>query len=226
MPRRKPAGWPKLMSGKRLAGSVTAYYWEPPTWAKKAGCPVRAEALGTDYGAAKQRCDTVPEPAIRHLAHRRCCCGAGDAGGHVRLVGRPLQEQPAIHQEAAERRKSIDAALALTSKHKLKDGRLFGGLSLASITPGAADRLHSKLQEKPGGGTRARTALLSMQSEQRRRGAMAAARARNCASVNPASAPSTLPPCRSPMNFTSGSTPAAARISATRWRNTCSFQGR
>jgi hypothetical protein len=51
MPRRKPAGWPKLMVAKRLKAGV-AYYWEPPTWARRAGCPVKGEALGTDYAVA------------------------------------------------------------------------------------------------------------------------------------------------------------------------------
>jgi hypothetical protein len=48
MPRRKPLGWPKLMVAKRLKGGNIAYYWRPPTWAKRNGCPMRGEAsLGT-----------------------------------------------------------------------------------------------------------------------------------------------------------------------------------
>src|SRR5271169_5796502 len=62
MPRRKPAGWPKLMVSKRLRGGGTAYYWAPPTWAKKTGCKISTEALGRDYAAAKQRCDDVLNP--------------------------------------------------------------------------------------------------------------------------------------------------------------------
>jgi hypothetical protein len=62
MPRRKPAGWPKLMVSKHLKDGLTAYYYDPPTWAKKKGCPVKAEALGTDYAHAKKRCDEVLNP--------------------------------------------------------------------------------------------------------------------------------------------------------------------
>jgi len=62
MPKRKPMGWPELMTAKRLATGTTAYYWAPPTRAHKAGCPVASEALGTDYGTAKRRCDDVLNP--------------------------------------------------------------------------------------------------------------------------------------------------------------------
>jgi hypothetical protein len=47
------------MTPKRLSTGVIAYYWAPPTRARKAGCPIEPEALGTDYGTAKQRCDEV-----------------------------------------------------------------------------------------------------------------------------------------------------------------------
>src|SRR5689334_10660718 len=59
---RKPLGWPKLMRGKLLANGSVAYYWDIPSWAKKAGCMLRAEALGTDYGTAKRRCDELLNP--------------------------------------------------------------------------------------------------------------------------------------------------------------------
>ena len=70
---------------------------------------------------------------------------------------------PKYEQRPAKTRKSIDAALALVAKHRLKDGRLFGSLSIKSISGGVADRLFAKLKERPAGGTRVRTALLSMQ---------------------------------------------------------------
>src|SRR5262245_30691872 len=43
-------------------------------------------------------------------------------------------------------RKSYDSALRLASQHKLKDGRLFGSLSIASIKPATADVLFDKLR--------------------------------------------------------------------------------
>src|SRR5829696_2329203 len=60
--RRKPHGWPKLMVAKRLRSGAVGYYWAPPTWALEAGCPCAREALGTDYGEAKRRCDEDLNP--------------------------------------------------------------------------------------------------------------------------------------------------------------------
>ena len=44
---------------------MIGYYWVPPTWATKAGYATGSEALGFDYGAAKDRRDTVLNPQFR-----------------------------------------------------------------------------------------------------------------------------------------------------------------
>ena len=62
MPRRKPLGWPRYMVVRRLKSGTAAYYWVLPTWAKRTGCTLPVEALGVDYGLAKQRCDEVLNP--------------------------------------------------------------------------------------------------------------------------------------------------------------------
>ena len=54
-----------------------------------------------------------------------------------------------------------DRSLNLVAKHKLKDGRSFGELSLTSITPGVADRMHEHLLTS-GKELRQRTAKLAM----------------------------------------------------------------
>ncbi len=72
------------------------------------------------------------------------------------------KSSPLYRKLAAKTRKSYDAALRLASQHKLKDGRTFGILPLTSITPGAADRLCAKLKQKPEGGERVRTAVLTV----------------------------------------------------------------
>jgi len=59
-------------------------------------------------------------------------------------------------------RQSYDNALAMVSGHKLKDDRSFGTLLVQSITPGAADKLFTKLRVKSNGGLRVRSAVLAM----------------------------------------------------------------
>jgi hypothetical protein len=163
MPHRKPAGWPRYMRSKRLKNGLTGYFWDPPTWARKRKCPVRAEALGTDYATAKERCDEVLN---RQFDAWRTGGEAGQPSavpGTFNWMVSIYKGHPKYKDKPPRTRKSIDAALALVAKHMLKDGRPFGGLTLASITPGVADRLFAKLKEKPGGGARTRTAVLSMQ---------------------------------------------------------------
>ena len=60
--RHKPLGWPAYMAGKRLSQGCVAYYWQAPTWARKRGCPLSSEALGSDFSKAKARCDDLLNP--------------------------------------------------------------------------------------------------------------------------------------------------------------------
>ena len=163
MARRKPAGWPRYMRPRRLRSGPAGYFWEPPTWARRRKCPVRAEALGTDYATAKQRCDDVLNPQFDAWRTGGEAVEPSAVLGTFDWMVLVYKSNPKYKDRPPKTRKNIDAALALASKHKLKDGRLFGALSLASLTPGAADRLYAKLKEKPGGGTRARTALMVVQ---------------------------------------------------------------
>jgi Phage integrase family len=126
------------------------------------------EALGIDYALAKRRCDEVLNPQF----------DAWRIGGEMASVKRLLPDSfnwmialykssPRYSELPPKTRRSYDAALHLISEHELKDGRLFGTLALASITPGVADRLFVKLKERPGGGERVRTAVLAMRVCQR-----------------------------------------------------------
>ena len=130
MPRRKPIGWPKLMVARRLKSGATAYYWVPPTWAVKAGCKMRSEALGTDYAEAKRRCDEVLNPHFDAWrlrdetppADERTVAGTFDWMTAVAKSSPKWPKRPATV-------KSYDAALRLVSAYVLKDGRKFGALS-------------------------------------------------------------------------------------------------
>jgi len=147
--KTKPLGWPKLMVAKRLASGATAYYWDAPTWAKKKGCAVKGEALGTDYAIAKQRCDDVLNPQFD--AWLTGCSPVGmvsdrPAVGTFDWLVSIYKSLPKYTRRPQKTRKSYDSALRLVSSYKLKDGRLFGGLSIASIKPATADRLFDRLR--------------------------------------------------------------------------------
>lgn len=164
MPRRKPAGWPRYMRDKRLRSGVTGYFWAPPSWAREGGCTVKAEALGTDYGAAKRRCDEVLNPQLdawRTKADAPTALARVTAGTFDWLVA-AYKSSPRFTDRPEKTRKNYDAVLRLLSAHTLKDGRKFGSIGLASITPGAVDRLAAKLRITDDGRERARTVKLAM----------------------------------------------------------------
>jgi hypothetical protein len=164
MRRRKPLGWPRYMVARRLKSGSTAYYWVIPTWAKKNGCVLNIEVLGTDYANAKKRCDELLNPQFDAWRKREDIAlpfgqAAPDSFDWMVAI---YKSSPHYQKLPAKTRKSYDAALKLASQHPLKDGRKFGMLSLSSITPGAADRLFAKLKERSNGGERVRTAVLSV----------------------------------------------------------------
>ncbi|MGB6939432.1 MAG: hypothetical protein WBE14_22670, partial [Xanthobacteraceae bacterium] len=41
-----------------------AYFFNVPTWARRSGCTVKNEPLGTDYTAAVERAETILLPAF------------------------------------------------------------------------------------------------------------------------------------------------------------------
>lgn len=164
MPRRKPLGWPRYMVTRQLKSGAIAYYWVIPSWAKRNGCTLEIEALGTDYADAKKRCDELLNPQLDAWRKREEIALPSDHAvpGTFDWMIALYKSSPLYRKLPAKTRKSYDAVLRLASQHKLKDGRNFGTLALKSITPGAADRLFDKLKERPDGGERVRTAVLSV----------------------------------------------------------------
>ncbi len=157
------------MVAKPLKSGVVAYYWDAPTWAKRNSCPVAGEALGTDYAVAKQRCDQVLNPQFDAWRTHgvEIAVTRGPLPGSFDWMVAVYKSSPKYSKKPIGTQKSYDSVLRLVSTHKLKDGRLFGSLSLASIAPGAADRLFEKLKQRDDGSERTRTAVLAMRVCQR-----------------------------------------------------------
>ena len=61
---RKPANWPRYMEARALKNGQRAYYWRPPTWARKAGCRLKAKPLGSNVANAKSICNKELNPAL------------------------------------------------------------------------------------------------------------------------------------------------------------------
>jgi integrase len=164
MPKRKPAGWPRYMIVKRLTKGAVAYYWQPPSWAKAGDCPIGAVALGSDYGAAKERCDSTINPQFDAWRSNGDAPAIGQSGhGTFDWLVAVYKRSPRYINRPAKTRRSYDQALALASSVTSKSGgRRFGEMQVESITPGVADRIFDRLRTKADGTSRNRSAVLSM----------------------------------------------------------------
>ena len=56
-PLRTALKLPRYCRRKPLKNGRWAYFFEPPTWARKQECPLEAEALGQNYDGAVSRAD-------------------------------------------------------------------------------------------------------------------------------------------------------------------------
>jgi hypothetical protein len=121
----------------------------PADLVEKKGCTLGSEALGGDYARAKHRSDEVLNPQFdawlsgnspKTIGTDRSAVGTFDWMVSI------YKALPKYTRRPAKTRKSYDSALRLVSQHKLKDGRLFGGLPIASIKPATADVLFDKLR--------------------------------------------------------------------------------
>ena len=160
--KRKPPGWPKYMEAKPLAGGIR-YFWNAPTWARKRSCPIKSEALGIDYAAAKARCDDYLNPLFNSWltggdsdAKRRAPVGSFDW-----LVA-DYKSNKKYTKRPPRTRSSYDRALEDVAGFTLMDGRRFGVLNVNSVKAATVDKLYERLKVGSDGKPRHRSALLSM----------------------------------------------------------------
>jgi hypothetical protein len=164
MKNRKPLGWPRYMEEKTSKG-VVSYYWNAPSWARKRECPITSEALGTDYGAAKARCDNFLNKTFDSWR----TSGATDEDVTPRAVVGSFDWVVATYRSSkkftkrpARTRASYDRALNEVSGYLLINGRRFGSMPVRGISSNAADLLYDKLKVGKNGKPRHRSALLAV----------------------------------------------------------------
>ncbi len=160
----KPAGWPRYMLAKRLSDGRTAYYWSPHKRDITAGCAVRREALGDDYGTAIARAELL-NLHLDAWRDGRCSVKSLDTSprfGTIAWLFEQYRRSHAFEQRVSKRSSyEYERALKRIENIKTKDGRHFAELQVASITPAAVDKIYTKLQIGPRG-KRVRQANLSI----------------------------------------------------------------
>jgi hypothetical protein len=146
-PSHAPLKFPRYCRSKPLKNGRSAYFFEPPTWARKRGCHVKAEALGNEYTVAVHRVEKVLLPAFDSWRSR----------GLTDMV--PASPVPGTFDwmvsifKAHQKWKEIDhktqrlyeQGLALFANHKLKDGSRAGSKQLSDFTKAFVDAVYAKL---------------------------------------------------------------------------------
>jgi hypothetical protein len=132
---------------KQLKNGQWAYFFEPPTWARKLGCDVKAEALGEDKSVATDRVKNILLPAF----------DSWRSGGLTDMV--PTSPAPGTfdwlvgifrsHQKWKEidhkTQRLYEQGLQLFSNQILKDGSRAGSKQISDFTKAFVDAIYAKL---------------------------------------------------------------------------------
>lgn len=139
--------FPRYFRQKLLRSGQYAYFFEPPTWARKQGCHVKAEALGHELLTAVERAENILLPAF----------DSWRSGGLTDML--PATPVPGTFDwlagifRAHRKWKEIDhktqrfyeQGLALFSNHILKDGSRVGSKQISDFSKAFVDAIYAKL---------------------------------------------------------------------------------
>ena len=145
-PRRSALPLPRYVIRKSLK-SGWAYFFNVPTWARKAGCPVKNEPLGTEYEAAVHRAETILLPAFNSWQSG----GTSDRLTRVAAVGTldwafgEYRSDRRFTKLNPKTKRLHESGMRLVADHVLKDGRRLGGVRLTAINTAVADALYERL---------------------------------------------------------------------------------
>jgi hypothetical protein len=149
------------MVEKRLASGLISYYWSPQCRDVANGCPVRAEALGPDYGVAVARADELNEHLDRWRAGRSASknIDSGPRFGTVDWWIERYTRSEAFTTLALRSRDDYREALYRLANlpTELRDASTgaqvrVGALPVSSLSPAAVDKLYAML--RAGGANR------------------------------------------------------------------------
>jgi hypothetical protein len=123
-----------------------AHFFNVPTWARTAGCPMRNEPLGTNYAAAVERAETVLLPAFDAWRTGDAEGKAiGAATGTLDWVFAEYRADRRFTKLDPKTRRNHEVGFVLVGGHVLKDGRRLGEVRLTVINTAVANAVYEKL---------------------------------------------------------------------------------
>jgi hypothetical protein len=147
-PRRSALRPPRYVERKPLK-SGWGYFFNVPTWARKAGCPIKNEPLGTDHDAAVQRAETVLLPAFDSWRSGgksdAQAISAAPTVGTLDWVFAEYRADRRFTKLDPGTRRLHERGFHLVGDYLLKDGRRLGSVRLTAINTSVIDDLYEKL---------------------------------------------------------------------------------
>src|SRR5947208_4332324 len=139
--------FPRYCRRKLLKSGRWAYFFEPPTWARKQGCHVKAEALGQEHVAAVDRAENVLLPAFDSWLSRGLTdmVPASPAPGTFDWLVGIFKRHQKWKEIDHKTQRLYEQGLALFANHKLKDDSRAGSKQISDFTKAFVDAIYAKL---------------------------------------------------------------------------------
>jgi hypothetical protein len=146
-PPRSAKPLPRYTRRKPLADGRWAYFFEPPTWARRDGCPVNAEALGADYDVAVRRAEDVLLKGFDswRTAGLSDMVPIGPVLGSFDWLAAVFKGHHAWRDIDRKTQRLYEQGLALFANRILKDGSRVGSKKLSDFSRGFVDAIYAKL---------------------------------------------------------------------------------
>jgi hypothetical protein len=146
-PPRSALRLPRYVLRKPLKNGW-AYFFNVPVWARKVGCPLGNEPLGTDYGKAVERAETILLPAFdawRGRGKSSEVMSTVAVAGTLDWVFAEYRADRRFTKLDARTKRNHEVGFRMVGGHILKDGRKLGSVRLTSINTAVIDALYEKL---------------------------------------------------------------------------------
>ena len=146
--KRSALPLPRYTERKPLKGGGWGYFFHTPSWARKAGCPLQNEPLGTDYETAVARAETVLLPAFdawRTGGASEAPTLAIAAVGTLDWMFTEYRTDRRYTKLDGKTKRNHENGFKLVGGHVLKDGRRLGQVRVTTITTAVTDALYEKL---------------------------------------------------------------------------------
>jgi hypothetical protein len=149
-PPRSALPLPRHMIRKPLKRGVWAYFFNISTKARKAGCPMHNEPLGTDYEAACSRVETILLPVFDAWLNGSASVDpsatpAAAVAGTLDWLFAEYRADRRFTKLDGKTKRNHENGFKLIGGHVLKDGRRLGQARVTAITTAVTDALYEAL---------------------------------------------------------------------------------